>query len=362
MTTVTRDRLHDPLACLVAWTLPGATRAPLPPGDANLLLGRVAEQRVSGVVLDAAIDGALEKWPSDTVEQLRTLHLGALRTCVSVEAAAVETVSLLDQAGLTPVVLKGCATAHLDYPDPAQRIVVDVDLLLPDDQFIPAQTLLRATGHVRRIPPERPRWERQYGKAATFNRSDGIEVDLHRSLLEGYFGLLLDAHKLVRDTEVYEVAGQALRALDGPGRLLHAAFHTAGSGHFRISSARDVAQMILVSEIDWSECIRRAERFGVAALLAAGIRRAWEVLSLPDHPAAEWSRNRRPTPTERQALASLGHGGERLRLSGVLALPWWRWPSFLWPLALPTREHLKSRGRTYPEHMRITLRRLRSSR
>lgn len=349
------------LAPLLSWGLPGAPYLPAPPGDPGQLVAAAISQRVTGLVLEAANDGALAGWPDETLDRLREVHLAALRSNLQIEAAGLRAIATLEQAGLQPIWLKGGATAHLDYPDPALRSVVDVDLLLPDDQFTAALAVMTAHGCTQPIPPPSVRWERRYGKDATLLDPGGIELDVHRSLIEGYFGIGIRNDELTSATVAFEVGGYRVSALDGPSRLLHAAIHTAGSGAFRISSARDVAQLVLVSEADWTEARRRAEHWRCAALLAAGIHQAWEVLKLTDHDAVAWSRGYRPSTVERRALASLGKGGERLRMSGVWALTWWQRPSYLWPLAVPSRAHLRSRNRTYRDHLCITLRRLRGS-
>ena len=49
----------------------------------------------------------------------------------------------LNAAGIEFRVLKGCATAHLDYPDPSLRLTSDVDLLVRQGQLGAATEVLR---------------------------------------------------------------------------------------------------------------------------------------------------------------------------------------------------------------------------
>ena len=152
---------------------------------------------------------------------------------MAAHAVAHHTIERLGQAGWTDVrVLKGCATGHLDYARPTDRYSSDVDLLV--STVDPA--LLAQVFPAEAIPaPRRRRWQKRYGKATTIVGEHGVELDLHVTIGDGYFGLVIPPDELRQHAEAFDIAGTRMLALDGPGRLLHAAMHI-GYGHYNLNS------------------------------------------------------------------------------------------------------------------------------
>jgi hypothetical protein len=93
-----------------------------------------------------------------------------------------EVVRILNASGIIPMPLKGVLLQHLVYPDPADRVLSDADLLVPPGRFEDAIAALRAAGH--RIDPE--------GRAGSATKAPRakLEVDVHRRLFApGLFAL-----------------------------------------------------------------------------------------------------------------------------------------------------------------------------
>ena len=115
---------------------------------------------------------------------------------LSLEQQLVAVASLLADAGIESRVLKGSAYAHLDYPDPALRSFIDLDLLFRPSDIARAVAVLgvgrfhahpsRATAGIR--PPVR-----QGHDAA---RATGFEIDLHRTFVLGPWGVRVDLDAL----------------------------------------------------------------------------------------------------------------------------------------------------------------------
>ena len=100
----------------------------------------------------------------------------------------LRTVQRLDSVGIPVRVLKGTASSHLDYPDPALRTYGDVDLLVPGDHYEQAVRLLVSDGAHRRYPEPRTGFDRRFGKGCSLRTPDGLEVDLHRTFTMGPYG------------------------------------------------------------------------------------------------------------------------------------------------------------------------------
>ena len=99
-------------------------------------------------------------------------------------------------------------------------------------------------------------------------------------------------------------------------------------------------QLTLVSEVDWREAIDRATRWNVESLMAQGVRRAFDELIVESHPILEWAQRHRPAGRQRVALGLLGDRQRGYFLTGVAALPVYRWPGYVGPLVFPSREYL----------------------
>jgi hypothetical protein len=353
------------VAAVMAWALPGCDRSVVSIVDVDRFLAVVAHQRVSGLVLEAFDAGAVGDASDDLRSRLVDAHLDALRLSLAVEAASVHVADLLRAASIPFAVLKGCATAHLDYPDPAPRITGDVDLLIARDDLTVALAVLDRAGRRRVHPPFRSGWEQRYGKDIIVTGDDGMEIDLHLALVEGWFGIRMPTAPLLARRADYEVAGRTMPALDTLGRLLHACIHTASSTPVRLGSAADVVQIAGATRPDAVRAVADLPSFagelGVAPLVARGVRRVWHAFGTRTTELSEWATSCPATADEEASLAAFDTTvGETRWKTGARALPPLRRPGYALPLVLPSRDHLRARNRSYLDHLRISARRLRA--
>ena len=348
------------VARVMAWMLPGGSCEQVAVGDANELVNTVVHQRVSGLVLEALDQGAIVGSDDDLRPRLVEAHLAALRSSLAAEAASVTMSDLFRSMGIRHAVLKGCATAQLDYPDPAMRVTGDVDVLIGRDDYKVAIEALEGAGLHRMAPAFRTGWERRYGKDIALIGEERVEIDLHLALVAGYFGIAMPTAPLLDRLVIYEVADRQMPALDAMGRLLHACIHTASTTPLRLGSAADVVQIAGSGDIDGPAFASYAMELRCAPIVARGLARAWDAFGIESTDLSEWAQRSRTDDRERRALAAFdGVGGESKWQSGLDALPPWKRPGYLVPLLVPSRAHLQHRGRSYRDHLRISARRLR---
>ena len=353
------DAVGRDVATVMGWVLPGCPRTEVPAGDVDRFVNTVVHQRVSGLVLDAVDAGALADWSDELRPRLVEAHLAALRSSLAAEAASVTASELLSSAGVRHAVLKGCATAQLDYPDPALRVTGDVDVLIGRDDYSLAIATLEGAGLRRMAPAFRIGWERRYGKDIALIGNDRVEIDLHLALVAGYFGIMMPTAPLLDRLVTYEVADRQMPALDAMGRLLHACIHTASTTPLRLGSAADVVQIAGSGDIDGVDFAAFTMELRCAAIVAHGFARAWDAFGAEPTELSEWAHRNRPDDRERKALAAFdGAGGESKWQSGLDALPLWKRPGYLLPLLVPSKAHLRHRHRSYLDHLRISVRRL----
>ena len=83
-------------------------------------------ERLDGLLWNAVAAGEIAVQPVDDVaagmeewrNSVRDRHLAALRSSLVAESTGAVAVAALQSEGITPLLFKGLANAHLDYPDP----------------------------------------------------------------------------------------------------------------------------------------------------------------------------------------------------------------------------------------------------
>ncbi len=347
----------DALARLAAFGLPGAAGEPVTVEALGELVGLAGQRRALSWVANAVAAGMVANTTAEFEQTLRTRHLGAVQTTMAAHAAAVRLIGRLAAVGITDVrVLKGCATAHLDYDRPTDRFSTDVDVLIPACNL----DQLASAFEPGAIPePRRRRWQERYGKSTTVVDEQHVEIDLHVTISQGYFGLAMPVDQLRLHPARFSIGETEMLALDGPDRLVHAANHVGGSNHYNLNSARDVLQLALVSDVGWQEAVERAERWNVDALFALGVRRAWDDLTVEPHPLLEWAQRHQTTGRQRLAMRMVGERPRGHLLTAPLALPVWKWPGYIGPMLVPSRAYLAANDKTWTTRMKSLLAELR---
>jgi hypothetical protein len=121
---------------------------------------------VTGLLNAAVDDGALPATESQ-VQQARATHLSITMRVLSLERELVTVVDLLAGEGIESRVLKGSAVAHLDYPDPALRSFIDLDVLVRASDIDRAVAVLSGAGFKRTLAQPRPGFDRRFDKGLT---------------------------------------------------------------------------------------------------------------------------------------------------------------------------------------------------
>ena len=360
--------VSDVLRAAVSFGLPGAaapantTCLPLSADVINLAVAN----RVQGL-LWSAVNAGVVVGDNTIVGEVRDAHLAALRTCLIAEETAVLALEALGLARIDVRVLKGIAIAHLDHDEPSERIFGDADILIRRNDYTRALGALVAAGFQRAEPPVRGWWEHRFGKAIVLHAPMGGELDLHLAITGGYFGERIDHAQLWSSSESFELAGQTVRCLDREGRLLQACCHAVLGGGSGLRAKRDIAQLLLISGADWRATLARAQGDVVDLVLAQAVRATWSELSLdPDHPAAQWAAAHHADLTQQRALAgyeaAATEGWAPEGRSVLAALGPADRVRFLAGLALPSRESMRFRHRSWRDHARLGFVAMRSGR
>ena len=267
------------------------------------LLRDCHRQRLLGHLCAMVVSGALPATESQKGEAT-AWDLQVLGHQARLDRLLVDAVDVLDEAGIDHRVLKGPALARTAYPRPEARHYYDIDLLAPAECFDDAVNALCAAGFRRRSPPPRPGYDRRFAKSVTLRSPDDLELDLHRTLIAGPFGFLLDLPGLWAAKAYIDVNGRTLKCFAPEENLLHMCCSAAlADVPPRWSALRDVAQLLHSDQIDnarFAEIVRE-QRFGLAASTALATTAERLGLDASDE-LIVWATHYKPTRSEYRRL------------------------------------------------------------
>lgn len=312
------------LSFVAAHGLPGQRSAPPPiTGDmVDAVLSAAAEQRLIGLLDQAVADGAVDA-DAQAAERIGEEAVRVQAWSLLVERHHLAVHECLAEAGIATRFLKGPAIGHRFYAHPGLRTFADVDVLVPGAELDRAVAVLLDHGHRRDIPELTPRFDATYGKSVTLTSDRGIEVDLHRILASGPYGLVRPPDALwARSAAVVRLADTDLPVLDAAAALVHAGVHAVTGVATRLGSLRDVAELARVAESDptlMADARALAADLGVTACVAEGAMRAARRLDIANHALDEmatWP----TTARDRRWLGLYAHRTTYARLAGA-AIP-----------------------------------------
>jgi hypothetical protein len=212
------------------------------------------------------------------------MQLDVMATMVRFEHDLLEVAAALSDLDCSFAVLKGAATAHLDYPDASLRQYGDVDLLVAPQHFSSACSMLAERGWLQAYPL--PRHHERFTHAITLRNAQRVEIDLHQRIAHRAIGLLVPAEELLSGSIEYEVAGTTLSALSQTDRLIHAALHaiTSRGPYRRLSSGADVLVLAAAPSPTAGAVLRRAETWRIRSLVEFAIKDTYAAaqLTLPN--------------------------------------------------------------------------------
>ena len=297
-----------PRLSLAAYGVRGASvslpSAPLPPAEWRALLHSHAGARLTWPLAQAIADGALPATEAQAGEA-NLAHHRSLMLDLLLERELLAVTPLLEDAGLTFLVLKGPAVARLDYPDPAMRSFGDIDLLVPAEQIDELLHVLESQGGRRRFPEPRPGYDRRFGKGASVTMPGGHELDVHRTLAPGPYGFTIDLPALFRTAVPFDLGQTTLTALGPTERFLHACLHAIlGSAPPKPAALRDVGHL-LGTDLEPDVVTATVAAWGASAPVALAIRTAVAelALELPSE-LVSWAAAVEPGARDRRWLAA----------------------------------------------------------
>lgn len=264
-----------PLLAVAGHGLPGATRPfpthPVGDDDWDAVLAAAGTNRITGLLV-ASIEAEVLPATAPQVQAARSTHRARTARVLALEAQLIAVLDLLAGAAIGARVLKGPAVAVLDYQRPELRSFIDMDVLVEAGSFGRAVRVLSEAGFVRTLAEPRPGFDRRFDKGTTMVSPAGFELDLHRTLVLGPWGVRVKLDDLWDEGAEFVVGGRTLRALSPENRLVHACYHASlGDWPLRLGSLRDIAEMLRDGRLGSAAGLRPATDWGVEAVVAAAI-------------------------------------------------------------------------------------------
>ncbi|MCO8127450.1 nucleotidyltransferase family protein [Acidimicrobiia bacterium EGI L10123] len=314
----------------------------LPDDEWHRLVREARTERLIGLL--AAAVGECTDLSDERREQVSVIESEWALHTLRAERAMLEAVDLLDRAGIPQRVLKGSVFAHAYWPAPHLRVFADADVLVPSEAMDDAVAAVIAGGGTRILPQVRPGFDRRFGKSVTLRNADGIEIDLHRTLVAGPHTFLVPEADLWVEPSTVEVAGRQIPVFPPPLQLVHAAAHVVASVVPRASSVLDLA--FTGSRADLDQAAEVATRWKLRAVVRDAGARLGRLLGADGGEVAAWATALEPS-AEEEHLLTLFTGQRSFRRSALAAVPYIPRrrdkARFLGSLAFPSKAHRRAR-------------------
>jgi Uncharacterised nucleotidyltransferase len=273
--------VDEVLRAIAAHGLAAPPTAPLVVVDheVDALLRAGAAHKVLGL-LDQAVADGLVVGEASVTEVLQARGVTAAAGCLLVERHLLEVHERLEGAQMPHRFLKGAAVAHRFHAHPGLRTFVDVDVLVPGDRLAEAIALLEAADHVRLQPDPAPGFTRRFAKSVTVRHLGGVEVDVHRVIADGPFGLRTSSQPLwLRAPATLALGGTAVPVLDAPAAFVQACANAVASyDRVALAALRDVAQIGTAVASQVGEVADLAGALALRPCVTDAVRRAQQEL------------------------------------------------------------------------------------
>jgi hypothetical protein len=330
------------------------------------LLHAISRERLTGLAVSAVANGQFAL-SDDAFEDLLHRHDDQLALDLRLERLLLEATERLRREGVSYRAVKGPVLAHTVYGDPTLRSFGDIDLLVHSTQFDDAVPTLQALGFMRRFVEPRAGFDARFTKGACVVRADGLEVDLHRTLAPGPFGVRVGRHNFfATPARTIELGGMTFDAVDRETAFVHACFHAAlGDSPPRLVPIRDVIECYLAG-IDEDAVMEAATSVRCEAVFQRAITLADSVLRVHlAGPLATWARAYEATAFDRWALRSytgVNRSYSRQLVASFCALTGLRdRVSYAAALAFPSKAYVDAREGSYTSRFVHGMREVRKS-
>jgi hypothetical protein len=263
--------------------------------EAEQLVATASAHGVAGLISKAAADPEIaRRLDEDLVVFFDVLREKNGERNAALTAQLIETAALLTRTGIPVVALKGGAELLVPvFEDPSDRLLGDLDLLVPEHQIDAAIAALKAAGYG---DGDRPYDRSKKHAPALWRETDPTSVEVHTAVSERIGNEILPAADVLGRAVPTAVPGLRVPCL--ADRLCHLVTHAqidSSRYDYNLSILRDVAELHALSKRldpqDWQTVRARFEAHGCAVYFDAFTTLAADVIGrrvdpFPETPAA----------------------------------------------------------------------------
>ena len=354
--------MTSPLTAVAAYGIPTRHEfpsQPLPDPDWNELTSGVRAERIEGLLAASVEGGALPVTPAQ-LDWVRDAARARAKVDLGIEREMLRVSDHLSRHALGHRVLKGAVVARQFYPDPSWRGFGDVDILISGDVWYRSISALVDYGARRTMPEVRPGFDVRFGKDATMMSPAGIEIDLHRTLVVGPYGLWIDVQQIFSKTpEFVRIAGAEVPTLDANLSFLYSCYNAAlADDPPRLAAVRDVAQIALQGQVDVAAAMTTATEWRGSSVVARAVRLVEEYVGCDLKQPGLEPRDSRIHRILIRSYRGAGRGYSS-QLAGVVAVRGARMRlAYLRAIVRPQKAYLEARGWSSAQWGRHALSRL----
>ena len=203
----------------------------------------------------------------------------------------LDLLTLFSTSDIPALPFKGPTLGLQAYGDPALRTFADLDVLVRPADLEDAHAVLLNGGFRPSFPttPARRALLVDRGSHESFERDDGVAVELHWRIAGAVSDFGLDYARLWSRLGVVSLGGRPVTALEPVDLLLVLCIHGAKHAWERLAWICDVAELVRrTPEMDWTALVAEAEELKAGRIVGLGLLLADELLDapLPAHVAA----------------------------------------------------------------------------
>lgn len=284
-------------------------------------------------------------WPAETRATMK--EIGVRNMLITRRLITV--LDKLAEAGVSPIVMKGCHLIQAVYPF-GIRPIEDIDLLLDRRDYARADAVLRSLGYADTVSGMDVWTHVEVSNKVTYltDTQPLIPVDVHYSLGPYPYLGRLSCEALRPHAETVQADGTSMQVLETEMLLVHLCLHVFQhrQDHWHVS-AHDLAAVttLLGKQIRWDRFVAHVKRYALSLPVLRALEMAAEVadMRIPES-VMEKIRHLPASRTERRIYrASLAMTGNMDKyLLQFMTLPGlWRKLRCLRRIAFPRRAFLK---------------------
>ena len=198
---------------------------------------------------------ASERVPADVLQAAAIAMMWQKQHSARIQRDLSAMLSVLNAAGIAPILLKGAHLAAFVYGDPADRPMGDIDILVHFDEASAAEKAFVAVGY----EPERSARTRQI----RLTKRDATPVEVHWGITKERDQTAVDHDSLWQRSREVSVCVQKARVFSPEDLLLHVSLHAGISHQFGEKGLRPLFDVLAIlgrygDALDWPAIEQRA--------------------------------------------------------------------------------------------------------